>query len=357
MEELEAHSLEPKSIELWISRQLKAKNEPELIADELLKTWEKGTLSTASKLITCRFCFSNFFYASIIRVIRNDLKSGVSLPWSAVLEIFMTVRGAYSKELVDSILVGSTRDKNLHALAAAAIFFKDEDLRWPKILDSEKSDRVKEMLDLKAKLIDDMNVYKRERMLPELRETLNKLLAISPSDSHLIKERNFLNEIEMDRSIERLRQSHDRRRRPRSVKEDVPYWPQLTTHLDQLKPKLGLESSYYLAIGLQQMGFVKEALQLLRSKKDKWTLREVMYEIDLLLDLKYFAEALELAQNLLKAYKEQSDIVNATLYSSAKAYYGLEDREQAINILKGILKFHPKYRDADLLVQEWESSV
>ena len=80
-------------------------------------------------------------------------------------------------------------------------------------------------------------------------------------------------------------------------------------------------------------------------------------ELEIVLADKLFAEALSLAQQIMQDHPEDAGVINESLYLSAKAYYGLDDTEQAISILRGLMAHDSGYRDISVLIADWESEL
>ena len=189
-------------------------------------------------------------------------------------------------------------------------------------------------------------------MEKEIENCVAQILSLFPDDYEVKNINRKLDERAVDRTIERSRKTQGRPL-PKEPKET---WPQLTATLKMARSGFDLSQAYMLSIGLHQMGLNLDALELVRSKRAQWGTREKLWELELLIAQDYFAEALAIAQILMLQHKDEADSLRAILYYSAKAYHGLEDTEQASSILKSILKYEPGYRDASILLVEWEGS-
>lgn len=354
MEDLSSHLIEQPYADSWICLQLRAGKTPSFVADELLKKWEKGRLTVEAKSSVGQFCLRHNFSGPLFRVLTHDLVTGQPTSWSLVFTLFSLCEIKLNKKLIDAILAGGTRDSQLVPLATTALSLGHSDGRWQKILDSEIKERLSEAKAQRDKLFEEMEIFKAEGMRAEMRQCLNQVLHLFPNDPQAQNVSSFLNERELDESMENLRKSVDRRRRPRNFKEPTPNWPELQEALSKNLDVSDFTSAYELVLGLQQMGFVSEALSLLQKFRSQWTTRDQLLEIELLLDAEDFAEALGLAQMMVKKYSEQPDVLEGALYLCAKAYYGLRDIEQGVSILKALLTHQPQYRDAALLISQWE---
>jgi hypothetical protein len=358
MEDIGSSPLESREAELWIYRQAKTGKQPSYIADELLKFWEREQLTINGKATVSRYCISNGFFPSLIRVLRKDLADEKPLPWECVLEVLFKNPGEITAELTEALLNGANRDARTRETAATALFFKSKEPVWDRLhrarLDDARTRAEKE----RVKIFSELRIFKTEGMQEELKASLTRLLTLFPDDVEAGRMVRDLSEGEIEKTLRRLRHIRETRdQAQRSIHEERTEWPELQKRLQVIKPTLDLQGAYHLAIGLQAMGLFEDALDVLRSQGKNWTLNEKLFEIELLLNSRLFAEALQTSQSLLRQFAHDPDCVQAALYYSAKSYYGLEDIEQAVGILRGLLNHRPEYRDAALLLTEWEGEL
>ena len=69
-----------------------------------------------------------------------------------------------------------------------------------------------------------------------------------------------------------------------------------------------------------------------------------------------FIEALDYLDYLEQEYSADAETAFATNYARARAHWHLGNRELAIETLKSITEVRPNYRQAEILLQEWESN-
>ena len=187
----------------------------------------------------------------------------------------------------------------------------------------------------------------------EIRENVGHLLAIFPGDPEGQKFAHYVGQKDMAKTLQRIRQTYARpfKENPADLEAQ---WPELAVALQDLSERTDPEASYNLSIGLHEMGLHPLALEVLRWSKKDWTIREELWELEILVSLKLFAEVLNSCQIILRKHTEV-EVVRAALYFSAHAYFGMEDLEQATGILKGLIEHDPQYRDAVILLKEWGS--
>lgn len=140
------------------------------------------------------------------------------------------------------------------------------------------------------------------------------------------------------------------------ISDDSGRWPELKKRIEKIKKDLDMLDCSELSVGLSEMGLNELALEVLNYQKDGWSIKERFMEVDFLLKANRFIEALEKAQIISKENSDNSEVLKAALYLSAQAYYGLDDKEQAVGILKAIEFHDPQYRNLQELIRVWEST-
>ncbi len=350
------HPHEVANTEVYIHEQLNRGRAPQSIIDDLLKKWDSGKLSISSKNVVARFCLATGFFSSLIRILKLDLRSGPPLPWARILELFSREKeykkNGFPKSLTDAILSGAAHDHQLQSLAASALFLKDRDPRWDKILDSELKEHLLKAQDEKKKLFKEVRIFISERMDSEVISVLNKILDIFPADPEAKALLEKLEEQQLEVKIANLKNQY-KFISPSEEVDSNPHWPNLDKAIKKNRKKLNVEEIYLLSIALFQMNLLALALETLRFAKAKWKIRERLWEVELLLSNKAYAEALSAAQIILNQHKSLGEVVKTALYYSAKALYGLGDREQGLSILRGISVSDPYFRDTSILLIEW----
>jgi len=355
MDDIEVPPYDSTAIEILIFEGLKENTPPNILADEILKLWDHGRLLTPAKISAGKFCFLQGYFKSLAEMLRKDLRAGAGLPWPMVFQMIFQLKKKVPKEIVDACLAGAARDDQLHLLAAQAAKLGHSDGRWNKILASEMNDRFAAAKEKRETLLEDIKIFKGERMDEEVRVALARLVSLFPEDPQALAMAREFGEVEMDKALAKLR--YKRVATQRSPLRDMDHLPELFKELKKLEGTLNVDEAYHLSIGLHEMGLSGDALEILRWQKEKWKVREEIWELELLNAQRCFAEALSLAQILVRKNENDPDVMREGLYHAAKAYHGLEDHDQATGILRGLVKLDPGYRDAAVLLAEWESRI
>ena len=289
-------------------------------------------------------------------MLRADLRSGAPLQWGILLEVFNLQKVNLERKLVDACLSGATRDKKLLEVAASGLLLKSDDQRWKKIFDAELKDKQAAFKENRDKLFQEVQIFQQEGMHDELKESLSKILHLFPADEPAKEIRKAVELRESEQSLDEIKRKNQNR--PAKLpKFEKPNWPELGSAINKIKGGLDLDSTYHLSIGLFEMEFHSEALSLLRLRKPQWTHREKFLELEIILAQELFAEALEITQTMMRDGTNKPQTVLNLLYLTAKAYYGLEDVDQAFNILRAVTKQSPDFKDAAILLKEWERQI
>ncbi len=357
MDELSNHLIDLKSVELWIFNQLQNKLSPQIIVDDLMKRWQKGLFDYSAKRTIARFACLNGFISPLVDAFVEDLRLGRPLPWDVVFQLVSMGTEQMGKDLVDALLAGATRDKDLKNLSAAAHFSKHRDPRWQKITKAEFNEFEKKIKESRRMLFEEAMIFKNEGMRKEMVEVLQKIFILFPHDQEALKLFNSIQEREVDESLDRIKKTFERRTRPRHLKFDSEDWLELSKTIKDVQQSWNSDLCFEMAVGLFQMGLSADALNMLETHKAQWGEKEKFLELEILVQTEKFAEALESAQGLILEFKNVPESLTGALYFAAKAYYGLEDFEQAIAILKALIAHRPNYRDALILLSQWEQEA
>jgi tetratricopeptide (TPR) repeat protein len=342
-----------KGVELWIHAQITNRMQATFIADELLKIWEQNLLTYEGKQSVGRFCQTNGFFTPLIRALKNDLRTGAALPWSLLIELLKSQNVKIGRKIVDACLSGATRDKQLLDVSATAVLFNCEDPRWTKIYLAEYADRQTKLKNTREDMFQEIKILQQEGMHDDLKESVSRVLSIFPDDVEAKKLQKSIHENELLKNLDIIRKGKRDRPKHRPI-EPQTEWPELKNQLLSSAHAFDLDTVYNLAIGLQEMGMIKLAREILALKTNLWEVKENLLAIELMISDHCYAEALLETQTLMKK-KSSSEIIPTTLYFLAKSYKGLEDDNQAVSILKALVEHHPEFRDARVLLKEWES--
>lgn len=339
-------------IELLIFKLHKAGREPSVIADELLKLWDKNLISFSGKISAGKFCILNGFFLSLISVFRKDLRGGYPSCWPLIFQTIVSI----NKEVIDACLIGAGVEQNLIPLAVAALEKKDKDPRWIKIFAEDEIEKNKKREEQKEKLLTELKIFETEKMKAEAIVLAQKLNQMFPHDSQIKNITSRFDEWELAEKLDSLRKKYPAIR-PGHIPGKLQADPQFKKEVLKAARKLDMTGVYDLSVAMHTMELNALALECLRTQKNAWTLKELLFELELLVEIENFAEALELSQKLLKKYSNDFSVVNSCIYNMARCYYGLKDMDQALNTLKALYEHHPDYRNTKELILLWEKEI
>ena len=128
---------------------------------------------------------------------------------------------------------------------------------------------------------------------------------------------------------------------------------QISSHLiNHLAPELNIDSlNDDLLIAALMLEDYQTAVQIAQyldaNEKNDWLKMEVF------LLAEHALELLQLSFEIEAKYALQADALYACLYYRAQAYFLLDDKQKALEIMNEILAHEPHYRRAAQLLREW----
>ncbi len=292
--------------------------EPHLVADQLLKIWNRGELKFVEQTAVCNFLFNAGFYPTLVSQLKNNFTQGIKIPWGPFLSALSTKLVTLDKEILDHILIGAAEEGALDELIFC-LPFDSVDSRFMKI-----RTRFYESRDLsydkkhKSLVLDDAG----------MRDLLKK------------KEQEFsLRKFNFDLNFEA------------SPSQDIHQIAETFVQKSKETPAL----AYEIAIALYLMGLMKPALDAISfapaSESTDWL------KIQLLLDNNLFVVALQELGSVELKYAGNPDTFSSSMVLKAKALWGLNNKVQAIEILEKVLEEQPYNFMAQALIRDWKPEI
>lgn len=106
-----------------------------------------------------------------------------------------------------------------------------------------------------------------------------------------------------------------------------------------------------LAIFLYTMGWPDQAIKIL--EKNIQSISDHWFYLDWLMEIKKYAVALDMTNQLLTKFKPDSETLFPITYIKAQALYALGEKEKAISYMSDIVKVRPEYKSARHFIEEW----
>lgn len=336
------------SIEKKIKKLLVQHGEAIIVADELLKMWDRNEFSFAEQNHVALFMIRGGFSPTVVNQIKKNISKKQRVPWAALLEILGTLANKPTKDLMDQIFIGAAEEDALNEF----IFTRKldySDHRFRKLRQQFTDTLNKELEEKKKSLLNQANFLRKDRLHEEELQVIDKIKVLDPQDKTLAKRTE-------DASLVKIRELLRRKESELFGRE-----PHFIEHkLDHKMAKSFIaaaaadtSTAYEISVALYQMECFKEALAALNhapaSAAKDWLRVELLHEN------KLFLEVLTELSHIEIKYASDPETVYSSLVLKAKALWGLNDRESAIQILEKMLKEKPSHTTAQTLLREWKA--
>ena len=350
--ELEIHSLFQEGLPL------------ETICSEIISKYEKNDVISPSEsesishfLISAgRIDLLYKFYLKCLR--RNSL---AQFPWGFLATAVLQTESQIDDDLIDVIDMGlktHTEDTSSYKVAAlmqAIPTLQSRVQNYKQLFEVEK-------LQTKVKLIAQLN-HNRLYQLKDLEEqTLQQLIKVFPQDIEVKLLHQAHLEKKADEILARIRstprsQTSMRRILDEANPETEEFVENIRKQTITLANRLQIEQPdqiYNLAMLAMQFELFDLALELIEkappSFASEWLKAEILFESGRYLDLLKHIESIE------KKLASTPESTYGAIYLKAQAYYGLGQKEIAIQLLESLSDKVPSYRSTEALLHEWKTS-
>ncbi|MBC7421337.1 MAG: hypothetical protein H7328_11465 [Bdellovibrio sp.] len=349
--ELEIHSLFQEGLPL------------ETICDEILSKYEKNDVISPFEseslshflILAGRIDLLFKFYLKCLR--KNSL---AQFPWGFLTQAVLQTEAQLSEELIDLIEMGlKAQPEEESCYKAQALLQVIPTLQ--SRLQNYKQLFEGEQLQTKMKLLAQLN-HNRLYQLKDLEEqTLQQLVKVFPQDLEVKLLHQAHLEKKADEILARIRST------PRSIssRKRVPDEtnPETQDFIENLrKQTLALanrlqteqpDQIYNLTMLAMQFDLFDLALELIDkapvSFASEWLKAEILYESGRFLDLLKHIETIE------PKMASTPESTYGAIYLKAQAYYGLGQRDIAIQLLEALSNKVTSYRSTEALLYEWKT--
>ena len=351
------------SLEIEIHNLFQEGSSIDFVCQELLNKYEKSeTLSSfeieglSHFFISCgRFDLLQKLYAKCLR--RSKLSQ---FPIGFLVEALNKQNLELSEDDINLIeYVVEQQPKEQTALQSEKIlsFSTVAQANYQKIPETYQNDRAR----LKTKLIEQLNQNRMYQLVEQEEAVLSQLLKIFPNDmdisllkqAHLEKKADaILSRVVTQRKLTKAKSGAFMRDSESSV-----FAQEITRNIHILMTKIHEENPeqlYNLAILTFQFEMYDLTLEILnlapKTAARDWLKAETLLECHRFLDLLKLIETLEVEGSA------QSDAIFGATYLKALSYYGLGQKEIAIQLLESLAMTMPSYRSTEALLHEWKNS-
>lgn len=335
----------------------------ETICTEILSKYEKSDVVSPLEIQSLSHFFLSAgkidllfkFYLKCLR------KNSISLfPWGYLAEAAMQIEGELSDDLLDIIEMGLKADPQEDSC------YKSYNLvqsipHLSLTLQSSKKKFDEARLQTKTKLIAQLNHNRLYQLKEQEEQTLQQLIKLFPQDIEIKLLHQAHLEKKADEILSRVRaprtESHSKRFIELHTPEAEEFIGNLKIKLHELADKLVTESPeqiYNLTLLAMQFDLYELALELIQkapsSFAGEWLRAELLFECGRYVDLLKHIESIE---NTMTSTPEST---YGAIYLKAQAYFGLSQKDIAIQLLESLSNKAPSYRSTEALLHEWKTS-
>ena len=350
------------NLELEIHSLFIAGSTPDQICGEILSKYSKTDILSPNEaesishfFITLgRFDLLFSFYLSAIR--RNAL--GI-FPWGYLAWAAKEHYGEIPADVIDIIefaLPTQAADLSAHKFEELHDLIPHLDLQVKKT----KQNYELEQLQLKAKLIAQLNHNRLYQLHEQEEQALKQLVKNFPNDMEVRLLHQAHLEKKADEILSRVRAQ--KKSKPRAPAKDiqnqdsVDFIAKLSDQIKSLAAhyqSAAPEQIYNLSLLCMSFELYDLGFQLLQQAPEtfagEWLKAEILFESGRFLDLLKHLEHIEATVSA-----DPESTFGAT-YLKAQAYFGLGQKDIAIQMLESLSQRRPSYRSAESLLHQWRS--
>ena len=351
------------SLELEISTLFQEGNTLENICAEIVNKYEKSDVISPSELESVSHFLTlagrvDLLFNLYLKALRKNSIS--ALPWGS----FAMAAKSFDRdileelsEIIEAALNQTQAYDNAIKYPALTNYVPSLTLQTDKIKESFNQER----LQLKTKLISQLNHNRLYQLSEQEDQTLHQLVKLFPQDTEVKLLHQAHLEKKADEILVRARAPSVKRYSKKIIethsKETDEFIRKIEGTLLQLASRLETEAPdqiYNLTLLALQFNLWDLGLQLInRAPKtfaSEWLKAEILFESSRYLDLLKHIEMIE------RTMSGTPEATYGALYLKAQAYYGLGQKEMAIQLLETLASKVNSYRSTEALIHEWKNS-
>ena len=346
-------------LEVEISSLLNSYGDPVLVADELIRRWDRNLLSEPEQNDCAFFLVASGLYIRLFEQIVRLTEDDRALPWTALAEALGRGRVPLSAAECKALLEGATAQDALESLVQSKSIGPAID---PSLLANFEKERLaaeirrtaaitQRRLALKERL----EFLRTNRMSEEEAKTLREIDQLFPNDPDFLFEKEafelrWANEV-IANSTTSSDATKDLRWKSEYLNSEQNLGKELIVERAIDLARENPRRAYDLALSLHFMDFHTEAIDVLEYSTDQ--VKVDWLRLELFIHGRQFVNALDHASYLEVKYATLPDTAFAVVYGRARSLMGLEQKTMAIELLRSLVRIRPHYRSAHSLLMEW----
>lgn len=343
------------NLELEIKSLLEEFKDPEVVAGKLVTLFSdpRFAWSEENLLELYRYLLNCGLYQNLIRFCLAQLPNPeFKMPWAYFIEAVNAGVPDLEEDVVKYILLGIQEDDAAHTVSLAS--GAERFVKNAKELKNEhRRARRRDTTRLKGELMDELLTLRTQQLYEQEKMLLGKLQRMFPGDADILEE---VREHKERYALEILSRRSPLRE---AVLREAPPTAEANAQMQEFNSSFlqaaakSPDLAFDFAIAAYMMDLPETTLVLLKSiqlsSAQKWFLLEIKLKCRLFLEILGDLNEIELA------LAHEPETFFATAYLRAQAYWGLQQKHMAIEILESILAARPNYRSSSALLEIWRA--
>ncbi|MEK6628811.1 MAG: hypothetical protein AABY53_09305 [Bdellovibrionota bacterium] len=343
----------------------------EMICTEIISKYAKSDVLSPSEIESISHFLTtagrtDILFKFYLRCLKKD--SLPDFPWGSFTKAYIENQSQLSEEILDIIeasltannVTNNTTNKTLENASKSPILVNINPILSTYLI-TRKKEFENERLQIKTKLILQLNHNRLYQLHEQEEQTLRQLVKIFPHDIEIKLLHQAHLEKKADDILARIRapslKKYSKKILETQSLETEEFISELKKHIGELADRLQTESPeqiYNLAMLALQFDLYDLSLELInKSPKtfaSEWLKAEILFESSRFLDLLKHIESLE------KTMTSTPESTYGAIYLKAQAYYGLGQKQMAIQLLESLSARVTSYRSTEALIHEWKTS-
>lgn len=343
--------LTDQALELKLKKSLESNQFPSELAAVLLQALTSN--SKSKKLTAQRFLQLQPNWLNWRKTFEPWLRSENQWPWLIILtwiEHHKLVFNLKEKQLLYEVIHKQNQLSSLAKASGWQVLYESlDDLKL-----QARHDLQEKIMQMRALLFEELQTWKSQRLREQELKVLARLKKKFPQDQDIENEQKVFRESQaLEKLQARLREKRKLDRKLDLPDEKVTIPEALESSLQkegQLKPELFYDFAIFCC-------FVEDwstALKFVRQATSPSQSRDWL-EIEILIHMNRFVDVLQGLILLENRWHFDPETFFASSYARAQAYYGLNQKEKALEVLESLLSTRPIYRQASELLSLWKS--
>lgn len=345
------------SLELEIHQLLIQLGSLDLVADALIKKYEERRLKLEEFETLSQFLLNAGFSATLAEFITRKLADKSQIPWGHYAEALFRCSPTIEEEVRRALIEGAGERRALiHLSRCHELDGLDSEI--PQQRELRKKSHLERRQLLRDELLSQLETMRSQGLFQEEERLIDKLFRLDPQDSHVLQLQAELKERMALEFISRRAPILKREKEMFLFEPLDPEAEKFFAHIAQAMER-ELEKSPELAkdFAVAFWFWEKPDLALSLLEKAEPTNATLWFKAELLLKARRFLDTLELIKDLEKNVAEDPDLTFAITYLRAQAFWGLEQKYAAIELLESLLHVQPDYRMAASTLLLWKGDL